>query len=113
MSFKQENKKNLKLNSIASKLELAIENPDLAYEKLMQQKAEGEQMIKSTDERMKNIGQGKINDATMQLKIVTEIMKHKTALDMGKDFLIPAVAGIEGKAKGFIKGMSGGLFGTN
>jgi len=110
--FKAENteKKNrdLHLNSVAGKVEFAIENTDLAYNQLMNQLKECQthySNAKTTQE--KKIWENKKKGIEQQLKIVQKIMENKDVVDMASPVLIPLISKLEKGVMKAVKGFGG------
>lgn len=99
--------KEYKLNSVAGKVQFAIENTDIAYKKLSDDiKENRSNMIKTSEPNAKKVFESKMKSAETQLKIVQKIMEHKDVVDMFAPIAIPAIEKIE---KGIMSKIKGGF----
>ncbi len=102
---RQEKTKDYQLNSIAGKVEFALNNTELAYSQLMKTIKDNKNALTQTnDPNAKKVFQSSIKDAELQLKIVTKIMEHRQVIDMFKPIIIPTIDKIEKTVMSKIKG---------
>lgn len=96
------------LNSVAGKVQFAIENTDTAYNHLSGQIKDAKNKLQSagTPEERK-IYENQIKSLEQQLKIVQKILENKQYVDMASPVLIPLLSKAEKWAMGSIKKFGG------
>ena len=100
---KQNKESDYKLNSIAGKVEFAINNTEIAYQELTKQINEAKSNMAKTQGDPRKVWEAKLKSAQQQLKIVQKIMEHKDVVDMFAPIAIPAIEKIEKGIMGKIK----------
>ena len=107
LKVKQKKDTELKLDSVAGKVEFAINNKEVAYKKLSDDiKQYTNDMAKTNDPDARKIFEGKIKSTQQQLKIVQKLTEHSDVVDMFAPIAIPAIEKIE---KGILSRIKGGF----
>jgi len=102
-----DNKNKMKLESIAGKIQFAVENTDLAYQKLTKDINEAtKNLARTQDPNARKVFENKIKSAKSQLGYVQKIMEHKDVIDLISPVGIPA---IEKGEKWIMKMVKGGF----
>lgn len=96
------------LHTIGGKIRIALQNPDIAREKVMKDIKEAKILIESTDKNIVAQGKSKLSSAELEEKVLNFIAEHRSKIEfMGEDAVIDTIEGIETKARKFAKGMVG------
>lgn len=108
---KFEGKRKGDLHTIGGKLRIALQNPDMAREKVMGDLKEAEILLKSSDKNIQVQGKSKKTNAELEMKVLNLIAEHRSKIDyFGEEALIDTIENVETKARGFLKGLVKGQF---
>jgi len=109
---KYKNIKTKESGTITGQLEIALRNPDLAYQQLKGEMNECDKMIEEfkNEEKMKKVWINKRKGLEWKFNFVTKILENKSYVDLvGVDTLIPIMKGTEKKIRGLFKTFAGGV----